>query len=95
MMFNFIQGRAQEFEGWGGGAIWSRPFSAQIQKKSKKRSTRPLMPNFPAQSRMKSKKKVITPSDCPLYVYHLYATKVLCIYVRGRAQPPLDMPLFI
>ena len=49
---------------------------------------------------MKSKKKVITPSDCPfLYIhhYHLYTTKVLCIYLRGgrgsHALPPLDTPL--
>ena len=95
MMFNFIQGRAQEFEGWGVAQFEAVRFPPKFKRRAKKRPTRPLMPNSPAQSRMKSKKKVITPSDCPLYVYHLYAPKVLCVYVRGRARPPLDMPLFI
>ena len=31
-------------------------------------------------------KKVITPSDCPSYVHHLYTTKVLCICLRGRGM---------
>ena len=54
------------------------------------------MSNFPAQSQVKSKKKVFTFSDCPLYVYHLYTiTKVLCFCLRGggevrgpRGSPP-------
>ena len=40
----------------------------------------------------REQKKVITPSDFPLYAYHLYTTKVLCICLReggvASAVPP-------
>ena len=57
------------------------------------------MSNFPAQSQVKSKKKrVITPSDCSLYVCHLHTTKVLCICLRGEggreSRGLLDTPLY-
>ena len=48
---------------------------------------------FSSQSQMMSKKKVITPSDCPLYVHHLYTMKVLYICLWGAAALPLDTPL--
>ena len=65
-----FQGRAQEFEKKGGAQL-SRPFSVQSQVKSKKigRHVR-RCPIFRLKS-SEEQKEVITPSDCPLYVYHL------------------------
>ena len=37
----------------------------------------------------KKKQKVIAPSDCLLYVYHLYTTK----HVSAEGRPPLNTPL--
>ena len=39
------------------------------------------------------KKKGLYASDCPLYIYHLYTTKVLCLYLRGGgATDPGHLP---
>ena len=72
----------------GGGNLKPSVFRPKSSEEQKERPTRPQMSNFPAQSQLKSKKKVITLSDCPLYVYYLYTTKVLCICLPGGGGRP-------
>ena len=64
-----------------------RPKSSEEQKRKGQHVRR--CPIFRPKS-SEEQKKVFTPSDCPLYVYHLYTTKALCICLRGRvpASPP-------
>ena len=57
---------------------------------------RNLKPSVFRSKSSEEQKKVITSSDCPLYVYHLCTSKVLCICLRGegaRPSRPLDTPL--
>ena len=78
-----------------GATVKSRSFSSHSQVKSKKKVQHVRRyPIFRPKS-SEQQKKVITPSDCPLYVYHFYTTKVLCICLRGEAATPLDTPLYL
>ena len=98
-----IQGIAGAYPGIskGGGRNLKpsvfRPKASEEQKK-KVNTSADVQFSGPKSSeeQKEEKKRVITPSDCPLYVYHLYTTKVLCICLRGvaaPAPPPLDTPL--